>query len=101
MMDKLISADKLAQAFKRKTWYSADEIQDEIADAQGVDAEPVRHGRWILHGEPPIYTIECSVCRQYYFHHWNQQEKAKYCGMCGARMDGDENGNEHIPKANL
>lgn len=39
MADKLISADKLAQNFQRKTWYSSDEVLDTISDAQGVEAE--------------------------------------------------------------
>lgn len=47
--------------------------------------EPKR-GEWIIHGEPPMLVIECSVCGQKYFNHV-MQEKAKYCSMCGAKME--------------
>ena len=47
--------------------------------------EPKR-GEWIEHGEPPMLVIECSVCGQKYFNH-ALQEKAKYCSMCGAKME--------------
>ena len=47
--------------------------------------EPKR-GEWIEHGEPPMLVVECSVCGQNYFNHV-MQEKAKYCSMCGAKME--------------
>ena len=49
-----------------------------------VDAEPVRHGRWISECEP---HYECSVC-----HHWfHLYDRTNYCPNCGAKMDGDMN----------
>lgn len=53
MADKLISADKLAQNFQHKTWYSSDEVLDTISDAQGVDAESMYavYERWSNHEE--------------------------------------------------
>ena len=48
-----------------------------------------KRGEWIIHGEPPMLVIECSVCGQKYFNHV-MQEKAKYCSMCGAKMGGTE-----------
>lgn len=42
-------------------------------------------GEWIMHGEPPMYVIECSQCGQKYFNH-ALQEKANFCSNCGARM---------------
>ena len=50
-----------------------------IYEAPKVEAEPVRHGRWILdhHG-----VVVCNLCR------YPQQIGAKdFCGKCGARMD--------------
>ena len=64
-----------------------------INDAPTVDAEPVRHGRWINcvnynkiddainYG----YTI-CSVCEKLQQYGY----KAKYCPNCGAKMDGGD-----------
>ena len=48
-----------------------------------------KQGEWIIHGEPPMLVIECSVCGQKYFNHV-MQEKAKYCSMCGAKMEETE-----------
>lgn len=58
-----------------------------------IEAEPVRHGRWI---EDRLVTTNggtygvrrCSLCEAYYQdvgYGWD------YCPECGARMDGDDN----------
>ena len=62
-------------------------FKHDIADAPTVDAEPVRHGRWIIDDG----CSYCSVCR-------NNFKKAimnhaKYCPMCGAKMDGERRKN--------
>ena len=64
-----------------------------MVDAQAaVDAEPVRHGEWILNPSN-LYddaTWVCSVCG----HEWvlidgtPQENDMHYCPKCGARMDG-------------
>lgn len=46
-------------------------------------------GEWLIHGEPPMYVIECSQCGQKYFNH-ALQEKANFCSNCGARMENRE-----------
>ena len=43
-------------------------------------------GAWIRHGEPPQYVVECSRCGNKYFNH-ALQPFAKYCSMCGAKME--------------
>lgn len=101
---RLIDADALDNAFTelrfnadgelahwgdRKDWcLHGNEIEKLIADAPTVDAEPVRHGRWILHRLGDEY-FKCSVC--------GYQQKAyalsihfKYCTNCGAKMDGGD-----------
>ena len=58
-------------------------IRQAINEAPTIEAEPVRHGRWILdhHG-----VVVCNLCR------YPQQIGAKdFCGKCGARMDGGAN----------
>lgn len=55
------------------------------AAIEALQAEVPKRGEWIIHGEPPMLVIECSVCGQKYFNHV-MQEKAKYCSMCGAKM---------------
>lgn len=46
-----------------------------------VDAEPVRHGKWIYREEGLTYWWECSICSDY------ESKKTPYCPNCGARMD--------------
>lgn len=68
-------------------WNSAVKI---IKEAEIIDAEPVRHGRW----EEAIRTrrskagkiedfrcYECSACSKSSFY------KTNYCSYCGAKMD--------------
>jgi hypothetical protein len=90
---RLIDADALLKKFTKATVpYSRGIMEipvvrlETIKNAPTVDAEPVRHGRWILClGE--IY--KCSIC--------GYQQKAyalsshfKYCTNCGAKMDEEE-----------
>lgn len=56
-----------------------------------IDAEPVKHGRWIkneaesaLHVEP-IY--DCSACHNWQA--WGNYECTPYCPNCGAIMDSN------------
>lgn len=58
-----------------------------LAKVPAVDAEPVRHGRWIaveLHKSFGVLKgVKCSLCGE---------EKvgtgSNYCPCCGAKMDG-------------
>lgn len=58
-----------------------------IMKAPPVDAEPVRHGKWIVHDRAEecngvlISKYECSECCC-----WERHE-TDYCPNCGARMD--------------
>ena len=59
-----------------------------VLDLDIIEAEPVRHGRWIetdyfdAH-KVPIY--ECSVCFKEVADHYIKCHK--YCLHCGAKMD--------------
>ena len=106
-MARLISADALDNALTRlrfnadgelahwgdrKDWcLHGNEIEKLIADAPTVDAEPVRHGRWINVNEGKWNTVEvlkCSVCGEAD----NRMDRSDaYCPHCGAIMDEKEN----------
>ena len=67
-----------------------------VEQAPTVDAEPVRHGRWVkMTGMlPPEYHghYECSECQWHMKgirNSWTREEEMSYCPNCGARMDGD------------
>ena len=69
-------------------------IREFVNNRPAVDAEPVRHGRWIQavkedddwYGTFPVYT--CSACN------WsigdNPTGWGLFCPHCGARMDEED-----------
>ena len=60
-----------------------------IDDAPTIEAEPVRHGRWVN----DIFCSECSRFPVDVSCHISNQDLTKYfsrCPHCGARMDGGE-----------
>lgn len=69
----------------------------DISKAPTIEAEPVRHGRWIPVGYDgyadglPVYgEWECSECR--FEVEGEGEPPLNYCPECGAKMDGgDEN----------
>lgn len=64
-----------------------------IKDAPAADVAPVVHGRWIEKTAPArkIY-FECSHCGAQENKH--TAIKGHYCWRCGARMDGEEDGDK-------
>lgn len=67
------------------------DVTNSIRNAPTIDAEPVRHGRWLYnsyptvwygHGEPPEWV--CSECEERAYNTYD------YCPNCGAKMDGEE-----------
>jgi Zn finger protein HypA/HybF involved in hydrogenase expression len=52
-----------------------------------VDAEPVRHGKWMEKRETSKFHVryfECSECRAASYRY---QARMNYCPNCGAKMD--------------
>lgn len=63
---------------------------DAMIDAQPTaDAEPVKHGKWVLN-ERGVYQCECGFVP-------TMEEKIyyNYCPNCGARMDEENDINEN------
>lgn len=65
-------------------------VAEMVIDANEIDAEPVRHGRWIgIEGDGyadglPVYDVwECSECGD----EWHGEDTPCYCLNCGAKMD--------------
>ena len=46
-----------------------------------IDAEPVKHGRWIIADDG---VTRCSIC------YGASDYERSFCGDCGAKMDGDK-----------
>lgn len=64
-----------------------------IWNAPTIDAEPVRHGRWLdgnrgKHDGTLYWYRYCSECL-YERNDDNTDKDTKYCPDCGAKMDGE------------
>jgi len=88
-MTRLINAD----AIKYKTLYKEDWLKgtgvekqcvwkEDIDAMPTVDAEPVRHGKWIEKSTGGEHFWCCSECG---YVEWDAPNN--YCPQCGARMD--------------
>ena len=95
-MTRLIDADALKEYFKtiRKyhvgkysEWYLADVLEQQPT----IDAEPVKHGKWIWKGEDGDSRWMCSECKcKEYVPTCNGVPNIwDYCPNCGARMDAE------------
>ena len=110
---RLIDADALLERMKRTNRYF--NVKFDIEEAPTIEAEPVRHGRWILeaHKERVNYrwnvTAECSECcdekKEIYAGFFpgipdylakdvildsaKSVKLSNYCPNCGADMRGD------------
>ena len=76
------------------TTLTTGEIASIIANVPTVEADPIRHGKWI--NELP-YTAdgkylkgqECSICHSYFVSDGNKPySNHPYCPQCGAKMEG-------------
>ena len=62
---------------------------NDIARFPAVDAEPVRHGRWLKLAYDPAWT-KCSECGCNWELGMVENCNMTYCPNCGAKMDGKE-----------
>lgn len=97
-MTRLIDADKVAHEIDQLShaWEYGQAVYDcyeIVKSAPTIDAEPVRHGHWIIKGE----WCTCSVCKQSIHYERGESGKSsiinalsmavRYCAGCGAKMD--------------
>lgn len=66
-------------------------IQQLIIDTPTIEAEPVKHGRWIVLDECLNEGVYCSVCHKkvYRVNYRNCKMMSRYCPNCGAKMDSE------------
>lgn len=83
---RLIDADALKKQFPENIgvglWHFTG-VWAVIANAPTIEAEPVRHGRWIKRPDERI----CPFCNDR--HSYFGGKEKNYCPNCGAKMDGD------------
>ncbi len=84
----MISRKALLDEVKK---YGCDcEFTTMVAEAPAVEAEPVRHGRWV---DRMVRDWRCSECGEAIYKVRNvdgycYDDKPNYCPNCGAKMDG-------------
>lgn len=66
-----------------------------IAEAEEptIEAEPVRHGRWIHTDMAASWKPSCKdECGECHYHDKDHRDLSdfKFCPMCGSKMDGKE-----------
>lgn len=62
-------------------------LMDVIKKAKTVEAEPVRHGKWLKRNTSEMQEtfVCCSICGYPVSYHWRGNEN--FCPNCGAKMD--------------
>ena len=88
-MPRYIDADlilpEMESKFDMQELYLPAHFQEFIVDEiPAADVAPVRHGHWIINSDG--YYPQCSECMS----EPRGREMTKYCGECGAKMDGDK-----------
>ena len=103
-MSRLIDADELKKRVcsynpVKYTYEYGDVISvEDIDNAPTIDAEPVRHGKWIDDGITS--HSRCSACDKEWYWFDNCMEDWNYCPNCGAKIDGairEEHGEPNFP----
>lgn len=59
-----------------------------VREMEGVDAEPVRHGKWIENYAYGAWHYDCPFCDDGYAAKEREKKPVNYCSNCGAKMDG-------------
>lgn len=99
---RLIDAD----ALNVKQWFASTDNRKRMAEALDaaptIDAEPVRHGRWIVDDLGHTYCSECKTRLPFlhcytdepnsdYDEEWDEEiPETHYCPNCGAKLDGGD-----------
>lgn len=93
-MDDLISREALLEAMPKDDILMSLDVRRYIIDAPAVDAEPVRHGKWLKPSRmlPHEYldNKRCSVCANFALNdRLGRVRLSNYCPSCGAKMDNE------------
>lgn len=93
---RLIDADRLKRQVEGRSWRAKSKMVELIDNVPTIEAEPVKHGRWIdcgLYGDYfPHHEWECSSCHGCVID--TDRPWYAYCPSCGARMDLEGEGHE-------
>lgn len=104
LIDAAPMLEKLDLEHYDKDWYvsqyNADWISSWLESQPVIEAEPVKHGRWIC-TNMALGKYACSACGgvditcgDYYSTHYAPDQD--YCPNCGAKMDLEDTKNESL-----
>ena len=68
-------------------------VWQQVKNMPTIEAEPVRHGKWLVCGTDEwehFYALRCSECYGGYHLKYEDTITWRYCPDCGARMDENE-----------
>lgn len=88
---RLIDADELLDDLIFPTEQFKKAFTEMINDCPTIDAEPIKHGRWVI--EPDATIMRCNICGWAFEYYGGLEEEWNNCPHCGAQMDGGENDN--------
>lgn len=77
----LIDREELLKRFELTSQANGNAIRYAIKCAPTVDAESVRHGKWLEGADGSVMCSECSQVIRY--------DIGYFCPNCGAKMDGE------------
>ena len=81
---------KQARLFKDGPYIVEAVSVSDIWNCPAINAEAVKHGKWIFVGSSEDGTVcKCSECGEMFSFNGNTYLPA-YCGDCGAKMDGEK-----------
>ena len=84
---RLIDADTLIEKIKGMRPFGDPRTESavlaNIAFCPTIDAQPVRHGRWVPEGHGLYSCSECQIID-------SREPKHRYCPDCGCKMDEEE-----------
>lgn len=94
-MAKYIDAKKLKTIIKSEyenaqsqgEHYAYGVILEEIDNTPTADVVKLKHGEWTLHSNG---SGTCNLCGKTQKSVWDFDNMQRYCGRCGAKMDGGE-----------
>ncbi|MBR6987180.1 MAG: hypothetical protein IKH82_03835 [Clostridiales bacterium] len=89
-IESWFTKNKYYHPYSKSNNIPIDELYDILEQLPTIDAEPVRHGKWIFTNKPNIYggtSIKCSECG--YEGMVAHVEDHHYCWVCGSRNDGE------------
>lgn len=82
--------DAWAVVINKPKYYLREDALYVIDTLQTIDAEPVKHGEWIIHRSTfeqyQPTEFECNQCGEKF----TNMSNANYCPNCGAKMDKGE-----------